>query len=150
MASMAKKSAPTIKTANARAKFMAILKRTANVSLACRALNLSRDAAYVRREKDPAFAAEWDNAIAEAVDHLEGEAWRRAFKGRRKPVYQGGELVGYVKEYSDQLMQLLLRGHKPIYREKVLNEHVGKDGKSLAMEIVFVSPRSDDADKPTE
>ena len=133
---MAKKSAPSQRTDNARPRFMAILKRTANVSLACRALKLSRVAAYERREKDPEFAAEWDNAIAEAIDHLEGEAFRRAFKGCRKPVFQGGALVGHVKEYSDTLMTVLLKGHKPDrYREKVDNIHSG----TMTIEIVKFS-----------
>jgi hypothetical protein len=145
---MAKKSATTEKTDRARTRFMAILRKTANVSLACRALKLSRAAAYVRKEADPEFAAEWDNSIKEAVDHLEGEAWRRAFKGFKKPVYQQGQLVGYVQEYSDTLMSLLLKAHDPKFRDKLSAEFSGPGGVPLSITVDFVKPKKDaDEDK---
>ena len=51
---------------------------------------------------------------------LEPEAIRRAVEGVEKPVYQGGELVGYVREYSDTLLIFLLKGGKPHkYRENI-------------------------------
>jgi hypothetical protein len=34
-------------------------------------------------------------------------------EGVDKPVYQGGVLVGYVREYSDQLLVTLLKAHRP-------------------------------------
>ena len=37
----------------------------------------------------------------------------------QRPVYQAGALAGYVTEYSDLLLQLLLRANRPDkYREK--------------------------------
>jgi hypothetical protein len=41
------------------------------------------------------------------------EAWRRAVKGCRKPVYQGGQLVGYVREFSDLLLIFLIKAARP-------------------------------------
>lgn len=49
---------------------------------------------------------------------LEQEAYRRAVEGVEEPVYQGGELVGTVRRYSDKLLEFLLRGRRPqVYRE---------------------------------
>lgn len=50
---------------------------------------------------------------------MEAEAYRRGVKGVQRPVYQGGALAGYVTEYSDLLIQLLLKANRPDkYREK--------------------------------
>jgi len=134
-----KKNSRTERTDRARARFLGILKRTANVSLACRALKLSRTQAYDRKKNDPEFSAEWDNAIAEEIDHLEGEAWRRSFKGVKKPIYQQGQLVGYVQEYSDTLMSLLLKAHKKDkYSDKTVTELTGPGGASLDLTVNFV------------
>jgi hypothetical protein len=40
----------------------------------------------------------WDEAVEVATDALEREAWRRAVEGFDEP----GEVVGYVKKYSDR------------------------------------------------
>lgn len=49
---------------------------------------------------------------------LEDEARRRAVDGVDEPVFQGGELVGHVRRYSDRLLEFLLRGRRPtVYRE---------------------------------
>ena len=47
------------------------------------------------------------------TDLLEDEAWRRAYSGTERPVFQNGALVGKTREYSDLLMELLLKGRRP-------------------------------------
>jgi hypothetical protein len=42
-------------------------------------------------------------------DALEREAWRRAVEGFDEPVHYQGEVVGYVKKYSDRMLELLLK-----------------------------------------
>lgn len=71
------------------------------------------------RELDAAFCVEEREAKESIADHLEQEAIRRAWKGSRKPVYQGGLLAGHVTEYSDQLLIFLLKGMRPEkYRDR--------------------------------
>lgn len=65
------------------------------------------------REEDGTFLVREKNARDELADALEAEAIRRAFKGVRKPVYQGGLLAGHVVEYSDQLLTLMLKAMRP-------------------------------------
>jgi len=43
-------------------------------------------------------------ALDIGADSLEDEAVRRARDGYDKPVYQQGQCVGHVREYSDTLM----------------------------------------------
>lgn len=66
-------------------------------------------------------------ALETAAEVLEQEAWRRAVTGTLKPVYQGGEQVGTVREYSNTLMIFLLKGANPEkYRERVQQQHSGE------------------------
>lgn len=83
---------------------------------------------YQLRDEDPGFAAEWDSALDEAIDDAEGETYRRAVKGTLKPVFQKGEEVGKIREYSDTLLMFWLKAHRPEkYREttKTELEHSG-------------------------
>ncbi len=100
-------------TPRARARFLRGLERTGCVSIACRAAGFGRTTAYKRRGQDEGFRAEWDEALALAADRLEAEARRRAVEGTLRPVYQGGRRVGSVRLYSDRLLELLLRAHRP-------------------------------------
>ena len=105
--------------------FLASLRLKANVTIACEEANVSRATVYRHKGKE-AFAAEWEAALAEGIDRLEAEAWRRAVDGVSEPVFQMGVQVGVVQRYSDTLMVLLLKGHKPSkFRERVSTEHSG-------------------------
>ena len=100
-------------TDRAREQFLAVLRTTCNVSEACRACGFSRSCAYENRNADPEFSRAWDEAEQEAADRLEREAWRRAVEGVDKPITYQGEVVGYTKEYSDRMLELLLKAHRP-------------------------------------
>jgi hypothetical protein len=79
---------------------------------------------------------DWEDAIEAGTDVLEEEAKRRALFGVEKPVFQKGELVGHVQEYSDTLMIFLLKGRNPNkFKERVHAEHTGKDGGPIQHEV---------------
>jgi hypothetical protein len=88
------------------------------------------------------FAQRWDDAYESGVDTLEDAAIRRAVEGVKKPVYQGGVLVGTVTEYSDTLLGLMLRGKRPKVYNTGRHEHTGKDGGAINayLQIEFVEP----------
>jgi hypothetical protein len=96
-----------------RACFLETLRRTANVSRAAREAGLSNSTAYRHRAKYSGFAADWDAAIAEALDDLEDALIQRAKHGIEKPVYFGGKQVGTVRTYSDALGMFLLKARRP-------------------------------------
>lgn len=93
--------------------FLACLAKDGVVGYAAKRAGIDRDSAYVLRKNDPAFRAAWAIAMNEAIDLAEKEAWRRGIKGTRKPVYQGGEKVGHIQEYSDTLLIFMLKAHRP-------------------------------------
>jgi hypothetical protein len=101
----------TIRTDRAREAFLAMLAETCNVSEACRAAEIGRRSAYDWREADPSFAAAWDEAEEVAADKLEKVAWDRATTG-----------------LSDRMLEILLKAHRPKYRDSQRLEHTGKDG----------------------
>lgn len=90
-----------------------------NLSAASRVSGISRQDHYLWVKKDPQYVADFLEAQEKAIDALETEARRRAVDGTERPVYQGGELVGTIREYSDTLLIFLLKGARPErYRER--------------------------------
>lgn len=122
--------------------FLLALRTTANVAAACRIADVPRRSAYNRYRASPAFAARWDEVLEEAVDDLEAEARRRAVEGVARPVYGSGGpgvgtvQVGEVRDYSDQLLMVLLKSHRPAkFRENVRHEHAGPAGRPVPVRI---------------
>jgi hypothetical protein len=106
--------------------FLRVYAQRANVGASCRTAGISRTLAYETRKAEPDFAKQWQIARAEAVERLEEEAWRRAHDGVKKPVYQQGNLVGHIQEYSDTMLIFLLKANKPKkYRDNFKHEHAG-------------------------
>lgn len=116
----------TARTDRARETFLATLRETCNVSEAARKAHIGRRTAYDWRDADAAFAAEWDDAEQEAADRLEREAWRRGVEGVDHPVTFQGEITATYKEYSDRMLELLLKAHRPEkFVERVKSELSG-------------------------
>lgn len=106
----------SIRTPRVRAAILAALREQPNITRAAEAAGIGRSAAYAWYRDDPEMARDWEAAIAESVERLEQEAWRRAVEGwDRRPIIdrRTGETLGYEREYSDRLMDTLLRAHLP-------------------------------------
>ena len=143
-----------------RTTFLAALCEMGNVTASAGAAGFSRAQAYALRSEDVSFAAAWDDAVAEACDRLEAEAWRLAVVGVEEPVIgrvgkdrdgilknaDGENLV--IKKYSDTLMVTLLKAHKPDkYRERSEN-NVNLNGAVKA--YIGLSPDDWSNAPPTE
>jgi hypothetical protein len=98
---------------NWREVFLKTLAETAVFASACKVAQVDPRTARRHRRKDPDFAERWDEALELALDLMELEARRRALHGTERPVYQGGKLVGTIREYSDTLMIFLLKAYRP-------------------------------------
>lgn len=107
-------------------KFLDVLRETCNVSEAANAAGVARRTVYEWRDADDAFRAAWDEAEQVAADRLEREAWRRAVEGTDKPVTFQGVITATYKEYSDKMLEMLLKAHRPDkFKDRVQNEHTG-------------------------
>lgn len=103
----------------AKAIYLEILSLTGRISEAAKAAGVVADTVRALRLKDEAFKELHEEALAEYRDRIEAEVHRRAIEGWEKPVFQKGELVGFVTEYSDKLLELLAKRHIPEYTDKV-------------------------------
>lgn len=115
--------------------FLEALSTYGNISRAAEKSGLDRAGLYVKRRNDNAFSAEWDKAMEIGVEAIEDEAKRRAFEGWEEPVWYRGDLCGTVRKFSDTLLIVLLKAHKPEkYRENSKVELSGKDGTPIEVE----------------
>lgn len=132
----------TLRTPHARETFIRVLRETCNVTDAARAAGWSRrQTAYEWRDVDAEFAADWDEAEQEAADKLEREAWRRGVEGTDKPVTFQGVITATYKEYSDRMLELLLKAHRPEkFKERLAAELTGKNGGAIETRSAEMTP----------
>lgn len=107
-----KKADPKVTPDAWKTVFLEELKKAPNVSAACDVANVSRKTAYYNRNIDQDFADAWDDAIEKALDKAEAELYRRATEGTLRPVFQGGEEVGEIREFSDTLLIFMLKSRR--------------------------------------
>lgn len=100
-------------TAERRAQFLDMLRQTASVTKSAKSVRKAVSGAYALRQRDPDFAADWDAAMQQAMDMLEGILLERVVNGVEKPVFFGGKQCGTMREYSDRLAMFLLRARRP-------------------------------------
>jgi hypothetical protein len=126
-------------TPHAREKFLAHLSKTANVTESAKVIGMSRQGVYDARDTDPSFRRAWDQAVEIATDTLEQEARRRALDGWDEPVFYRGEEIGRVRQYSDRMLELLLKANRP---RKFVERHevTGKDGEPMAPFVTVYLP----------
>lgn len=115
--------------------FLAVLASpTGTPTKAARAIGIDRRTAYNWKEDDEEFSKAWDAATEESIDALEQEARRRGVEGVDKPVYWQGERIDTIKEYSDTMLSLVLKGRRAnVFRDKV--EHSGPEGGAIQHEV---------------
>ncbi len=110
---------PNRRTVDWAEAFLSVMRESGNIRLSCEAAGIGRRTLYDRMSAEDDFARAVKDAREEATDRLEQEAWRRAHDGVPEPVFYQGERVGFVRRYSDTLMQTLLKANRPAkYRER--------------------------------
>jgi hypothetical protein len=136
----------TKRTDPVKAVFIKTLRETCNIAESARAAGIGRRTAYEWKEKDEEFRVQWDEAEQEAVDSLEREAWRRGVEGYDKPVVFQGIITNTYKEYSDRMLELLLKAHRPEkFKDRVATEHSSPDGSMSPKPAIDFSKLSDAA-----
>ena len=99
--------------------FLNALRRTCDVLSASHAAGFA-DSSQLRKYKGQCseFSSDWEEALMAGTDVLISEATRRAKEGVFEGVYYKGEMVGGKYKHSDTLLQMLIRAHRPEYRDK--------------------------------
>ncbi len=125
-----------------KAAFLELYPDIGSVTDTCKTLCLNKRTLYHWR-KDPDFETAFKAAEKEAIGLLEDEAFRRAVTGVKRPVFQGGQEVGTITEYSDTLLIVLLKAKDPArYRERFSAELTDPNGKPLFGDMKLVHVHS--------
>jgi hypothetical protein len=92
-----------------------IPKHHGSLVAACRALSIRPQHLYGWMERDAEVAAAIKAAQQIGYAGIEDAALKRAVDGVEKAVYYQGEVVGYETQYSDALMNTILKARVPGY-----------------------------------
>ena len=124
---------PTYKnTGEWKPAFLAYLRKMPNVTKAAKAAGVERKWTYKEREYDAQFAADWDDAIREAIDEIEALAIQNARAGDAR---------------WQTMMIFMLKSWKPDrYKETVQTELTGPGGGSLTINVVYADTGPTDAE----
>jgi hypothetical protein len=137
-------------------RFFKKLSERGNITDACAESGVGRTTVYEHiaaatkvTEPTPealAWHARFEEAKEVAMDRLESEAFRRAHDGWIKKSYtipgREGSEEKHVEEmaYSDTLMVLLLKAHRPEkYKERTSSEVSGPGGKPIQTETKVIA-----------
>lgn len=90
---------------------------------------------YQQKKIHPTLTEDMELALEKYRDILENEARRRGVEGTVKDIYYQGEVVGEERQYSDRLLEMLLKKERPHeFRER--KEITGAGGGPLEINIV--------------
>lgn len=119
------------------------LSRGYTVSRACQEAGISMPTLVNWRRDSEEFDKKIKTAIEIGTDYIEDEMRRRAVDGVDRPVFQQGECVGFIREYSDSLLQAIVGGRRPHIYGKQRLEMSGPDGGAIKYEteVTFVKPK---------
>lgn len=91
-------------TPELKTQFLDRLAAHGNARAACRAVNLSAEAAYRLRRRDPLFARGWAAALLLARENGHQVLGERAIEGVEEQIFYRGELVGTRRRYDSRLL----------------------------------------------
>lgn len=119
--------------------FLEALAREMSVSHAAASVQVARRTPYNLRDRDPSFAAAWDEVWEGVIDDLEQSALRRAITGQTIRRYdKDGNLTEEREQFETSLTIFMLKTR----RRKTYNVAAGDTGEaegagSRPVEIVF-------------
>ncbi len=114
---------PVLRTqgrARTRTAFLRAFRACGSVRTAAKVAGMSFWSHYQWLRKDEKYRKAFERAQEDVRQMLVDEAVRRGVHGVIAPVYQGGKLVGYKREYSDALLvRLLIARGGPDFKDKM-------------------------------
>src|SRR3990167_8969868 len=121
-------------TARLKAEFVAALRSIGVMSYACAEAKIGKSTVARWRAADPVFEAAILEALDDAVETMEREAFRRAVVGTEKPITVAGQRE-VIRDFSDVLLIFLLKANRPEkYRERYEHQHSGPAGGPIQVQ----------------
>lgn len=103
----------------ARKEFLRVYGMTGSISQAAGYIGVTKECVYGYRNKHPAFAMLMEKVRRRFRQELEQAAHKRGVKGWLEPVYGKEARIGYVRRFSDRMLELLLKKNIPAFTDKV-------------------------------
>ncbi|NPV90087.1 MAG: terminase [Firmicutes bacterium] len=117
-----------------RREFLSAYAEYGNVTQAAQKAGIDRASHHKWLREIDGYREAFSEAIEEAADRLEREAWTRAVIGVDRIIYYRGEPCGVVRDYSDTLLMFLLKAARPeLYKERAGKEAPGADGRLMIL-----------------
>lgn len=98
--------------------FLEAIRQVGFISHAAKRAGIERRSHYRWLDESPAYAEAFEDANCEFDDRLRAEAVRRAVKGVNRTIYYKGQPCGQETEYSDRLLEVILKARCTEFREK--------------------------------
>jgi hypothetical protein len=121
--------------------FLQALAKTGSVGRAARSLNMDPSVAYRRARDEEEFAKRMEEAKAQGKEvhlgRLEDEIDRRGVDGWEEPVYQGGQKVGTVRRFSDNLLMFRTKRLDPEYRDRPPDQAINAGNVQIVVGSFF-------------
>ncbi|GMN14366.1 hypothetical protein [Altererythrobacter sp. MTPC7] len=117
--------------------FLRELAASQSVSQAAKAVGMSRQSAYVLRNRlrGTPFDLGWETALELGFSQLAQAVMDRAVNGEEVPHYHGGELVGTHRKYDNRLAQWILQNPWELGRMQVAREYTSPGFEALLERI---------------
>lgn len=103
------------------------------IKQACAEVGIGTTSFYNRVNSIESFKKMVAEATELGLENQIDECRRRAFEGYDEPVFQGGELVGVKRRFSDVLAMFLIKAKRPEYKEKFID--VNQTNSSFKLDI---------------
>jgi hypothetical protein len=104
-------------TAANRELFLAKLAETLNVTATCRVVGLCDRGAYKLRQRDPGFAAAWEQTVADAYARVEMLLLERALGGAPEGTAAATGDTRHLETLSERALLTLLNQHRQTVRD---------------------------------
>jgi len=110
--------------------FLSVIAETGRIMDACKSAGITWAEMDLARKQNRKLSDAFDEAMEIYKDTLRAEVHRRGVKGVERPIYYKGQRIdqGESIEYSDRLLELLVKRHCPEFREKVSVDHAVTGG----------------------
>ena len=127
-----------------KAKFLRLYAVNGNLTTSARLTPVARSTVWLWTEMDEAFSQAYHRAKSEHLEVVEAEIYRRAVRGVIKPIYQGGKLVGRVREFLDILLIFYAKALGPEkYRDR-FDANLHGDGALASVIVHGLIPHPDE------
>lgn len=129
-------------TQKRRERYLAVLEETGIKVVARREVGVSDTTVRNHRQRTEGFREAEEEALRMYRAGIEREIHRRGIDGVDEPIYWQGAVVGWVKRYSDRLLELHAKRHIPEYRTQVKVDQTNVNAELPLKDLARLSPES--------